>query len=86
MKNFIKDDTTILLILIVALIASVSYGSSVARPRPRMELIYDERTQDDWMIKWQVWHDKESGQELLCGFSSFKNSSCVLTGRSWKNE
>jgi len=56
-------------------------------PRPRFEhVMYEYHPQNDGFIAaFQVWHDLETGQEVVCARGGGGISvSCWPTGRSWK--
>jgi ATP-dependent Lon protease len=57
-------------------------------PRPRFEVIYFERMNTpyvDDLYAFEVLHDKETGNEIVCHLSNHLNAgaSCFQTGRSW---
>jgi hypothetical protein len=60
---------------------SVKAGSN---QRPRFEQIYTENHGEVGtnLYEFEVWHDKETGQEFICA-RSLREESCWLTGRSW---
>jgi hypothetical protein len=80
------------LIFVGAVALYASYPPSlVTPPRPRFEAIYWEGAQNKNMIAaFEVWHDKESGQEFICARSYYNGLgtaqvpiSCWPTGRTW---
>jgi|SRR5208337_827748 len=84
----------LMLVIIVSMIYSCeAYAqrwNELKPPRPRFELLLFERTSafadsasGSNIYRWEVWHDKETGQEIVCPMG-IKEASCYLTGRSWK--
>jgi hypothetical protein len=55
------------------------------KPRPRFEAVYIEKhpEQGTYVDAIEVWHDKETGQEIVC-IEGYRKASCYLTGRVWK--
>lgn len=59
---------------------------------PRFNLIDVEHERDETrseISRFEVWHDRESGQEFICAFpvtnmASAEKTSCWPTGRNWK--
>lgn len=61
----------------IALVAGIAIGQRT----PRFELIYTESLED---IAFHVYHDKDTGQEIVCGRPYDSHTySCYLTGRKW---
>lgn len=52
-------------------------------PRPRFEFLLWEDMKG-MNASFQVYHDKETGQEIVCVMDKLAAPSCYLTGRSWK--
>jgi hypothetical protein len=55
-------------------------------PRPRFEKVLDEKHDKDyWTTRFYVWHDRETGQEIVCVYNSYGDGvgGCYLTGRKW---
>jgi hypothetical protein len=66
-------------------------ASSVTPPRPRFEFVYDE-VKDDNSFGFVVYHDRETGQEIVCLKDVLDNNfgrriavsrTCWTTGRTW---
>jgi len=83
-----KERTLVLLVLAVFL---VMIGMAIGESRPRFEQIYYEDHYKNpfgsTMVPqaFYVWHDKESGQEIVCAIGYSANPiSCWPTGRNWK--
>ena len=57
-------------------------------PRPRfVPVMHQDSHYDDGFnnsLNFEVIHDKETGQEIVCVFSGGR-SGCWLTGRTWQN-
>lgn len=73
------------LIASVLLLTGLGIGQSV--PRPRFEVIVQEKMGGDSYNFVRVIHDRESGQEITCFYASVyagNSVSCVPTGRNWK--
>lgn len=71
--------------IIVGFILVLAGYTIHAQSRPRFEKILSERTSD--IPNFQVWHDRESGQEFTCVYSGVYlgyDVSCFPTGRNWK--
>lgn len=61
------------------------------KPNPRFERILEEETGNDNFVHYfEVWHDKDSGQEVTCAFgqngglTATRPGTCWPTGRNWK--
>jgi hypothetical protein len=83
--------------LIVAFLLCAGIGMTQATHGLRFERILDEHhdANTNHVAVFEVWHDKESGQEFTCAQSRDSNStggldgrtypvSCFPTGRNWK--
>ena len=81
--------------LIALLLAAAAAGYTL--PRPRFEMVYTE-TAPNYRLgdpinrvgpdvyandHFVVWHDKETGQEIVCLVRTNSSPSCWLTGRKW---
>lgn len=55
---------------------------------PRFEKVLYEEAENSGvhMRVFEVWHDKDSGQEFTCLYTYHDNPSCFPTGRNWKHE
>lgn len=85
----------ILLLILIAAAAVIDIIGFVAVVRAdgptRFEQLLWERVNDkaDAVKGFEVWHDKESGQEFICAVASSTITSrdkvsCFPTGRNWK--
>ena len=78
--------------IVIALVILVAYALCQTEPRPRFENIYNENHYGSFPSAFYVWHDKESGQEVVCAAGIYSGGllakqyhpSCWPTGRSWK--
>jgi len=60
---------------------SLSPDSTPKARNPRMQLVSDERVEDDQRIfHFYTFRDRETGAEVMC----MRNDSCWLTGRTLK--
>jgi hypothetical protein len=74
------------------LLGAFVWGKEQTIPRPRFENIYNEDHSGQFPAAFYVWHDKESGQEIVCTAGVYKGAivseqyhpSCWPTGRNWK--
>lgn len=85
----------ILLLILIAAAAVIDFIGFVAVVRAdgptRFEQLLWERTHDeaDAVRGFEVWHDKQSGQEFICvvassTYASRDKVSCFPSGRSWR--
>jgi hypothetical protein len=76
------------IIALMGLLMIALTGPSPAQgvfPHPRFEMLLQEYHPgfDTRIDYFEVWHDKETGQEFVCTMVH-SSVSCLLTGRSWK--
>lgn len=68
----------------ILLVLSISSSDNVkAGSRPRFEMILDQYHEPK-NHSFEVFHDKETGQEIVCVYGGLDMASCYLTGRSWQ--
>lgn len=73
---------------LTVVLSTRSVKAADRHPYPRFEHIYTE-SGDAHILRWEVFHDRETGQEIVCAFptttlGSAEKTSCWLTGRNWK--
>jgi len=78
-------------LFVVALVILASVVRTRSQPRPRFEqLLWEDPNIDRTSVShFEVWHDRESGQEFTCAvpntnLASADKISCFPTGRNWK--
>ena len=79
----------VILLVLMCVVCGVLMARGNSRdstpPRPRFETVYIEKhpEQGTFVDQVEVWHDKETGQEIVC-VEGYRRGSCYLTGRVWK--
>jgi hypothetical protein len=69
-------------VIALVLCAGIVFGQA----RPRFEQTYEQEIGGPMGRTFEVYHDKDTGQEIVCARVSYNSSgySCFLSGRSWK--
>lgn len=76
-------------LILIALVLCIYGFAQYDTPRPRFEMLLNEPHPEGGtrVHSIEVWHDKESGDEITCvntdGFHE-QALSCFKTGRNWK--
>ena len=54
-------------------------------PRPRFEFLLVEEgvPSNGWRMNFLVYHDRETGQEIVCSTGGLAAMACYPTGRKW---
>jgi len=52
-------------------------------PEPRFEHLRIERHREH-DTTFEMWYDKATGNEIICGYGNLSAASCFLSGRNWK--
>lgn len=76
----------IMILSIVGL--ALATGIAIGQHGVRFERIYVEAVDDDLSYggkaNFTVFHDKQTGQEILCiSHGTYDSESCLMTGRKW---
>jgi hypothetical protein len=75
---------------VVATIAGIGLGIAVSENSPRFKHIktytwtYSTGTSAGYDKIFTVFHDEESGNEIICVDEPHGGPSCFLSGRNWK--
>lgn len=76
------------MIILSAIGLALVSGIAIGQHTPRFEAIYTQYLEDrygyGYISNFSVFHDKDTGQEIVCiERSTYDSNSCYLTGRKW---
>jgi hypothetical protein len=74
-------------LIVICALSLIFAGIAIGQVSPRFEHVYTQTLELDGFqsTMFNVYHDKSSGQEIVCVLSgqTYASAQCYLTGRKW---